>query len=138
MSFQTGSATPSRRRVSTLEYSVTDLHLQQLEAAGAKVGILMVSLMWARGIVFDQLLDLHCTTPDGNHIFHNDKRQDGGELDVGMLKDPLFESRILTSVRQPPQGTSSGSTTSRRPSTPHLPLQEKPVSSSPPPSHAGA
>jgi hypothetical protein len=51
---------------------------KQLQAAGAKTGLITCSLMWERQID----LDLHCTTPTGKHISYSSKAHDSGELDV--------------------------------------------------------
>jgi uncharacterized protein YegL len=55
---------------------------RQLKAAGAKKGKITCSLMWKRSLD----LDLHCTTPGGQHICFRDKKPEGsgGELDVDM------------------------------------------------------
>ena len=59
-----------------------DEFTRQLKAAGAKTGAITCSLKWEKRLD----LDLHCTTPGGQHIFFSDKKPkgSGGELDVDM------------------------------------------------------
>lgn len=76
------SAPQGLNMLGNLDFSVfkSGNFMSRLQRAGAKKGFITVSLMWDN---FNDL-DLHCTGPNREEIFYNNRKGRIGELDVDM------------------------------------------------------
>lgn len=64
---------------------------QQLEQAGAKDGIITISMLWTT----TDDMDLHVITPSGEEIFFGNPLTEWGELDVDMqVSEPFVDSPV--------------------------------------------
>lgn len=67
--------------LSAEEKRLSQQMLERVRTEGGRMGVITVSLAWE----VDTDLDLHLTTPKGEHIYYQHKRSaDGGELDIDM------------------------------------------------------
>jgi hypothetical protein len=77
----------------------------RLNREAAKTGDVQISLMW------DNLndLDLHCTDPNGEHLFFGHKKAASrGELDVDMNARPPFSRKPVENIYWPSNGAPDG------------------------------